>query len=491
MPERPRVRFAPSPTGDLHVGNARTALFNWLFARHYEGDFVVRIEDTDRARISERFEKGILSDLMWLGIDWDEGPEKDGGFGPYHQFERLDIYNHYLEKLIGEDGVYPCYCTEDELKAERKTLLSRGMMPRYQGKCRNLTDKDKRRLETEGRRPAFRFRVPGGIVEFNDLIRGPMRFTSNSIGDFIIVRSNSIPAYNFAVVIDDHLMGITNVIRGEDHLSNTPIQMLLYKAFGFEPPLFAHHSLILGKDRSKLSKRHGALAVKDFRDKGILPEVLLNYLSLLGSSSASGREICSVDESINEFSLKRAGKSGAIFDEDKLRWLNKKYIQNYNIEKLTKLSRPFIKDAGYDCDFPDRSWLHSVVEAVRGNLGTLSDIGDYIDLFFDERYVISDDAASVLKGKDAEVVVKSLHDALMLEGCTKDNLYRCVIDVVSSKTGFEGKKLFLPVRAAITGKTSGPELDKLFAILGRESLLKRVRWAMDRLKANCLPPPSA
>ncbi|MBE9546605.1 MAG: glutamate--tRNA ligase [Proteobacteria bacterium] len=478
MSEKPRVRFAPSPTGNLHVGNARTALFNWLFARHYGGDFVVRIEDTDRARTFEKFEKGIIEDLRWLGIVWDEGPEKDGEFGPYHQFERIDIYNRYLKELVDEDNVYPCYCTEDELEAERNALLSRKVMPRYMGKCRNLTDEERRRLESEGRSPAFRFKVPEGVVEFNDLIRGPMKFDCDVIGDFIIVRSNGIPAYNFAVVIDDHLMKITHVIRGEDHLSNTPLQLLLYKALGFEPPLFAHHSLILGKDRSKLSKRHGAVSVSDFRDRGVLPEALLNYLSLLGGSFAGTREICSVDEIIEEFSLERAGRSGAIFDEGKLEWLNKAYIRNYSTPKLTELLVPFIEDAGYNCDTIDRKWLHSVVEAIRDNLGTFSEIGDYIDVFFDERYEVSGDAAQILKEEYAGAVVKSLHDALISEECAEDDLYRCVMDIVSSKTGFKGKKLFMPVRAAITGKTWGPELDRLFAILGKETLLKRVKQAI-------------
>lgn len=478
MSERPRVRFAPSPTGDFHVGNARTALFNWFFARHYGGDFIVRIEDTDRARTSEKFEKGILRDLRWLSINWDEGPGKDGGFGPYHQFERLDIYDHYLKKLIEEDRVYPCYCTDEELEAERKDLLLKRMMPRYMGRCKNLSDREKRRLESEGKRPAFRFKVGEDIVEFDDLIRGAMKFDCDSIGDFIIVRSNGVPAYNFAVVIDDHLMEITHVIRGEDHLSNTPIQMLIYKTLGFEAPRFAHHSLILGKDRSKLSKRHGDVAVKAFRDKGVLPDAFLNYLSILGSSFVGVREICTIDEIIKKFSLKKAGRSGAIFDEDKLRWLNKAYIRKYKTEKLTELLIPFINDAGYDCDIMDRQWLHSVVEAIKDNLGALSEIGDYIDVFFDEKYEISEDAASTLKNGYAPAVLKSLHEALMLEECTEDNLYSCIVDVVSNKMGFKGKKLFMPIRIAITGKTWGPELDKLFAILGKESLLKRVKEAI-------------
>ncbi len=477
MSEKPRVRFAPSPTGDLHLGNARTALFNWLFARHYGGDFIVRIENTDKARTSERFEKGILEDLRWLSIDWDEGPEKDGEFGPYHQFERLDIYDHYLKKLIDEDKVYRCYCTDGELEAERKALISKRMMPRYMGKCKNLSDKEKRRFESEGRRSAFRFKVGEGKVEFNDLIRKGVKFDCDSIGDFIVVRSNGVPAYNFAVVVDDHLMEITHVIRGEDHLSNTALQLLIYKALGFNPPRFAHHSLILGKDRSKLSKRHGAVSVKAFRDKGILPDAFSNYLSILGSSFAGVREICDIDEIINVFSLEKAGRSGAIFDEDKLIWLNKAYIRKCDTEKLTGLLIPFIKDAGYDCGIMDRRWLHSVVEAIRGNLGVLSEAGEYIDVFFDDKYKILEDAASVLKEGYASTVVKSLQEALMSENCTQDDLYSCIVNIVSNKTGFKGKKLFMPMRAAITGKTWGPELDRLFAILGKKSLLKRVKEA--------------
>ena len=348
MSRKYRVRFAPSPTGDLHVGNARTALFNWLFAKHYEGRFILRIEDTDQERTSRIFERNLLEDLKWLSLYWDEGPEKGGEFGPYHQIERLPLYNTYLKKLIADERVYPCYCTEEELEAERLTLLSMKMMPRYMGKCRNLTDSERKSLETKGRNAAFRFKVKPGSIEFDDLIRGSMKFEGEAIGDFIIVRSNGIPSYNFAVVIDDHLMEITHVIRGEDHLSNTAIQILLYGALGFTPPSFAHHSLILGRDRSKLSKRHGSVSVREFRKKGILPKALLNYLSLLGGSLGEGKEFASLDEIIDMFSLERAGKSGAIFDESKLKWLNAMYIRDCDVETLIELLSPFLKKAGYD-----------------------------------------------------------------------------------------------------------------------------------------------
>jgi nondiscriminating glutamyl-tRNA synthetase len=265
--EKPRVRFAPSPTGDLHVGNARTALFNWMFARHYGGEFILRIEDTDPVRTSREFEFRILEDLAWLAIDWDEGPGKEGGKGPYHQQERLHLYDHYLKKLIEAGVVYPCYCTEAELEAERAELIFRKMMPRYMGKCRNLSDTARKTMADQGRMPSYRFRIGAGRIEFSDLIRGAMKFDAGALGDFIVVRSNGIPAYNFAVVVDDHLMSISHVIRGEDHLSNTALQLLIYEALGFKPPIFAHHSLILGKDRSKLSKRHGSVAVREFRER--------------------------------------------------------------------------------------------------------------------------------------------------------------------------------------------------------------------------------
>jgi len=478
MPHRPRVRFAPSPTGDLHIGNARTALFNWLFARHNGGDFILRIEDTDQERTSRIFEKNILEDLKWLSIDWDEGPGKGGEFGPYHQIERLDVYNRYLEKLIAEGRVYPCYCTEEELEEERLGLLAMKMMPRYMGKCLRLTESERKKLEDEGRKPAFRFKVESGPIEFKDLIRGNMKFEGEAIGDFIIVRSTGIPAYNFAVVIDDHLMEITHVIRGEDHLSNTAIQILLYRALDLTPPLFAHHALVLGKDRSKLSKRHGSVSVREFRNKGILSEALINYLSLLGGSLGEGKEVASVEEIINMFSLDRAGKSGAIFDEDKLKWLNAIYIRNCDVDKLTELLLPFIKEAGYDFTPPDRDWLHQVVGALKDNLVTLADIGEYMGIFIDEKFRITEEASAILKGNTAAPVLKVLREMLVQNNIPDHNFYPALINSVRKKTGLKAKELYMPIRAAVTGRTSGPELEKIFSILGKESILKRLRLAI-------------
>ena len=385
-------------------------------ARNSGGTFVLRIEDTDRERTFAEFEKGIIEDLKWLGIDWDEGPEKDGGFGPTTSLHRLPIYKSFLDKLISDGRVYKCYCTEEELALERQSLFSRGLMPRYMGKCRDYTEEQCRELEKSGLKPSYRFRVGEGMIEFDDVIRGPMKFNCEAVGDFIIVRSNGIPAYNFAVVIDDHLMEITHVIRGEDHLSNTAVQIMVYRALGFEPPNFAHHSLILAKDRAKLSKRHGSVSVKDFREKGILPEAMINYLALLGSSFAEAKEILSKDEMIRDFSLDRAGKSGAIFDEDKLEWVNEHYIRQSPPEDLLKKAEPFLETDGYKTEAIDRPWLAAVVSSVQGEMKKLSDAGKVISIFFDDRFELSEDARRVLESERASNVVTALVGILLDDG---------------------------------------------------------------------------
>lgn len=475
--EKPRVRFAPSPTGDLHVGNARTALFNWLYARHFGGKLILRIEDTDQERTTKAFEANLLEDLKWLTLDWDEGPEKNGAVGPYRQSERLDLYGGFLKNLIREEKVYPCYCTEEELELERTSLLARKIAPRYMGKCRNLTLEERRRLEAQGRKPTYRFRVPPGAIAFQDQIRGPMRFEGEAIGDFIIVRSNGIPAYNFAVVIDDHFMEISTVIRGEDHLSNTAIQLMLYKALGFAPPEFAHHSLILGQDRAKLSKRHGSVAVREFREKGIFPEALLNYLALLGGSIGEGREVCSVEEIVAAFSLDRAGKSGAIFDEDKLVWLNSLYLHNESPDSLRDQLRPFIGKAGYDADSLEPSWLDRMVAAVQPNLAVLADIGPYLAMLVKDEFPVEDDAASLLQEENSQAVIRALLLLIEEKDFSREDFYPQVMTQLRNATGAKGKKLFMPVRAALTGSTRGPELDKIFSLLGRQSVMARLKKA--------------
>ena len=471
----PRVRFAPSPTGDLHVGNARTALFNWLFARHFGGRFVFRVEDTDRDRTSDVFEQNILADLKWLRLDWDEGPDKDGPFGPYRQSERLDVYGRHLDRLREKGLIYPCFCTEEELEAERASLIARRTMPRYLGKCRDLDEKTRRKLEGEGRKPAFRFRVGKGLIEFRDLIRGPMKFDCEAIGDFIIVRSTGVPAYNFAVVVDDHLMEITHVIRGEDHLSNTALQIMLYLALGYEPPEFAHHGLILAEDRTKLSKRHGAVNVRELRARGFLPEALFNFLALLGSSYGEGREILSPDELISGFSLDRVGRGGSVFDEDKLAWMNSYYIHHAETERLIALLGPFAASRGYDPGSMDGPWLAAVVDAAKHNAASLDEIAGYLDVFTDGKFTVGPEAAAILETEESKKVLMALADALVGIGEGDEADFRTVIPAVKRVTGLSGKLLFMPVRAALTGRMSGPELDRVFAILGRKGMLRRLQ----------------
>ncbi|MCG6534476.1 MAG: glutamate--tRNA ligase [Syntrophales bacterium LBB04] len=459
----------------MHVGNARTALFNWMFARHHGGDFILRIEDTDESRSAPAYQVNLLNDLTWLGLDWDEGPHKDGSYGPYKQSERLDIYDSHLQKLVTANLVYPCYCTEEELEEERHALILSKRMPRYMGKCRKLTPRQRREKEAAGRKPSFRFKVPDETVEFTDLIRGAIKFEGSAIGDFIIVRSNGMPAYNFAVVIDDYLMGITHVIRGEDHLSNTALQIMLYRAFGFAPPTFAHHCLILGKDRAKLSKRHGSVSVGEFRKQGILPEALLNYLGLLGSSFTEGKEVLTREEMIAGFALERASKSGAIFDEEKLHWLNAIYIRNCATEDLAKRLSPFLEQAGYEIDELDPARFYQIIDLIKNDITTLAEISNHIDIFFADKYALTSEAKQMLEKENALKVVQAFAECLTTSNAAPRELYPTAIKYAKEKADVKGKDLFMPIRAAITGKVRGPELDKVFAILGKDTALNRLK----------------
>ena len=473
---KPRVRFAPSPTGEFHVGNARTALFNWMFARHNGGSFILRIEDTDESRSALSYQISLFDDLSWLGLDWDEGPQKNGSYGPYKQSERLGIYKDHLQKLIDADMVYPCYCTEEELEEERQNLILSKRMPRYMGKCRSLTKEEKELKEREGRNHSYRFKVQPQTIEFEDLIRGAMKFEGDAIGDFIIVRSNGMPAYNFAVVIDDHLMNITHVIRGEDHLSNTALQIMLYRAFDFAPPTFAHHSLILGKDRAKLSKRHGSVSIGEFRKRGFLPAAMINYLGLLGSSFTDAKEVLSREEMIAGFTLERASRSGAVFDEDKLRWLNAIYIRNSKTEDLVEELKPFMEQSFLKSEIMSSEWFKQIIELVKTDLITLAEIENHIDIFFEDKYKITVKAEKILRNDTSLMVLKAFAEYLNNHNDdVPQSLYTSAIKYVKEKTGAKGKELFMPIRAALTGKVHGPELDKVFVVLGKDTALKRLK----------------
>jgi len=471
-----RLRFAPSPTGELHVGNARTAALNWLFARSLGGTFVLRIEDTDRERSTDAFAAGICDDLHWLGIGWDEGPDCGGAYGPYRQSERFDLYERYLAELRGGGRVYPCYCTEEELEEERSAQLARRVAPRYGGKCRRLTPDQRREQEARGRRPAWRFLSEQTTLAFDDLIRGPVKFEGADIGDFIIVRSSGLPAYNFAVVVDDHLMRISHVIRGEDHLSNTAPQLMLYRALGFDPPVFAHHSLVLGADHAKLSKRHGAVSVRAFRDEGFLPEALLNYLALLGGSVADGKEIGTSSELIASFSLDRLGKGGAVFDEDKLKWLNAAHLKRIDGGRLAEQLLPFSGETGrrMAAENPDR--FRQVAEACRDNLRTLTDIAPFMEIFDPLRFAPTPEALRTA-GQEREVLA-AFQEGFHQEQ-TGDGYFRRVVRRAEEETGRKGKRLLLPLRLALTGRSDGPQLERIVVLLGAEEVSARIEKALN------------
>src|SRR5919197_3708238 len=381
-----RVRFAPSPTGQLHVGNARTALFNWLLAHGKDGIFILRIEDTDVERSTRESEAGILEDLRWLGLEWDEGPDIGGSHGPYRQSERLHLYTSYANELLGGGHAYYCFCSPQKLESDRKSDLAAGRPPRYHGTCRLLAPNDVHARLEAGEKPVIRFKVPERVeVTFQDLVRGDVTFNTEVIGDPVLVRSDGIPAYNFAVVVDDALMAVTHVIRGEDHISNTPRQILLYEALGFTAPTFAHLALVLGPDHSPLSKRHGATSVAEFRAKGYLPEALVNYLALIGWSPralASGRasgdepELLPIDELARRFSLDRVGLGAGVFDEEKLAWVNRHYLKLADPLRLAKLSVPYFFAAGVSMTPGERGlgFLAAGMPIASGSVDRLSDV---------------------------------------------------------------------------------------------------------------------
>lgn len=480
-----RVRFAPSPTGPFHIGGARSALFNWLLAKKHGGKLVLRIEDTDLERSTKESEENIKEALRWLGITWDEGIDAGGPYGPYRQTERLDIYRQYTEKLLVEGKAYYCYCTEEEIEAERQAQLAKGETPCYSGRCRHLTDEDKSRLAAEGRKPVVRFSVPlNKPIVFTDMVRGTVSFDSNGVGDFVIVKSDGIPVYNYAVVIDDALMHITHVIRAEEHLSNTPRQILLYDALGFDLPKFGHISLILGKDRTKMSKRHGATSVEQYRKLGYLPEAIDNFLALLGWAPSGEQEIFTLDELVQEFSMDRVAKNPAVFDIDKLNWINAHYIKKADPELITDLAIPHLKEAGYINELlpEQREWLVKVVAVLQEYISYAGQIVDHIDIFFkDDVEFETEEACEILRDADVPAVMDSFRAKLKALEELEGPAVKALLKSITKELKLGGKKVFMPVRIAITGKMHGPDLDKIIPIIGRERVLKRIETSLRKL----------
>ncbi|NPV89917.1 MAG: glutamate--tRNA ligase [Firmicutes bacterium] len=493
MMEQVRVRFAPSPTGYLHIGGARTALYNWFFARQNQGKLILRIEDTDSERIKEDSVGQILDSLEWLGIDWDEGPGRGGDSGPYFQSQRKNLYTSAAKTLIQSGKAYYCFCAEDELKAERERQRQEGVPFRYNRKCRDLSPDEVHKLLEQGIEPVVRIKLPdSGQMVVNDLIRGKVSFNYDQLDDFIIIKSNGLPTYNFACVVDDHEMQISHVIRAEEHLSNTPKQQYTYEALGYVIPQFAHISMILAPDRSKLSKRHGATSVSEFKEMGCLPEAITNYLTLLGWSPPEEQsEIFSTEQTIRNFSLDQVSKTAAVYDINKLIWLNGQYMNSYDLEKLAYHALPFlIREGLVDNDTADqnRDYIRSVIKAVRERVKTLQELAEACRYFFQD--VTDYDE----KGREKYFRQKASEDLLIkcrerladIEVFNAENTEKAYRDLIE-ELGIKGGLIIHPTRLALTGRTASPGLFDVMTILGKEKCLERLDqaiWFIKTDKAN-------
>ncbi|MBU0516007.1 MAG: glutamate--tRNA ligase [Proteobacteria bacterium] len=485
-----RVRFAPSPTGRLHVGNARTAVFNYLFARARGGRLVLRVEDTDRVRSRAEYETEQADDLRWLGVTWDEGPDRGGDYGPYRQSERLELYQEHVARLTEAGLTFRCYCTDEELEADRRQLLASRLPPRYVGRCRHLTEAERRAREAEGRGGAVRFRVEDQDLAFIDLIRADKKFPAGSVGDFVLLRADGTPTYTLAAVVDDALMEISHVIRGEDHLSNTARQLMLYAAWGYDPPRFAHHSLLVGPDRQKLSKRHGGTSVREFRDRGVLPEAFINYLCFLGGGLGGG-EFFEPNDLVEAWDLSRTGKAAAVFDESKLEWFNREHLRALTPPELTRRLRPWWERAhlldGTTIVEGDRSGtelftptddigirrilsdedLTLVSGAISPMIHTLNEGVDLAEPFFVAPKGVA------LPGA-ARPAIESLGDQLNGVPNLTPAAAKSMMVEIGRRTGLKGRALFHPVRLALTGRDRGPELDVIVSVLGPTECRRRL-----------------
>ncbi len=491
-----RVRIAPSPTGPLHIGTARTALFNYLHARHVGGTFILRLEDTDQVRSTIAFEKDILDGLHWLGLHWDEGPEvageaARGPYAPYRQMQRLPSYAEAAIQLLAEDRAYPCYCLPEELEADRKAQEAAKLPPKYVGRCATLTSADRVAREAEGRRGALRFRVGEGVVAFDDIVRGHVEIdVSNLGGDFVIVRADGNPLYHFTVVVDDAAMAITHVIRGEDHLSNTPKHILLFRALGHPVPVFAHLPLILNPDRSKMSKRKSQTAVGDYIAQGFIREAIVNYLALLGWATGSEEEVLSLDEIVERFDIHAVHKGGAVFDRERLEWLNGQWIRRLEPDDLIDRLRPFVEAelmAGRIDWMPEDDELRALLPIVQERIPTLGAIGDLVgflwvkDLSLDATTLVPKrwDAATTREGLAAAREVIAESDPVAFEADELEPPLRALAEARGWKAG----DLFMAIRVAVTGRTATPPLFDTLVALGRDRVLARLDQALVLLSA--------
>ena len=481
-----RVRYAPSPTGHLHIGNARTALFNYLFARHNGGDFIIRIEDTDTKRNIEDGEKSQLDNLKWLGMDWDESPANPGEYGPYRQSERADIYQPLIDQLLASNRAYKCYCTPEELEAEREAQRARGEMPHYSGKCSHLTPEEQAQKEAQGLEPVIRFRVPKNTeFKFHDMVKGEISFESDNVGgDFVIQKRDGMPTYNFAVAVDDHMMKITHVLRGDDHIANTPKQLMIYDAFGWQAPEFGHMTLIINSETGKkLSKRDESILqfIEQYRELGYLPEAMFNFIALLGWSPVGEDEIFSQDELIKMFDPNRLSKSPAAFDAKKLEWVNNHYIKAMDLDVLVEMCLPDLQKAGRvseDLSAEELERVKKIVALYQPQMSYAAQIVELSELFFTEHPVLDDAAKEVLAGETVPQVLAAFKAKLEAMDTVEAPSVKAAIKEVQKETGVKGKNLFMPIRVAVSGQTHGPELPETVELLGKEKALAHLEQVL-------------
>lgn len=485
MTTKVRTRFAPSPTGFLHIGGARTTLYNWLFARHHKGTFILRVEDTDEVRSTAESVTAILDSIKWLGLNWDEGPldEKTdkGPFSPYFQMQRVDLYRKYLDQLLKEGKAYRCYCTKEELEEMRRLATLEKRPPRYDGRCRSLTDAQRAANESAGKKWSVRFKMPtDGVTIVEDVIRGNVSFENKLQQDLVIWKTTDGPTYNFCNVIDDHLMEVTHVTRGDEHLSNTPSQVQIYLAFGWKPPVFAHLSMILGPDGSKLSKRHGATSVLEYRDQGYLPHTMRNYLALLGWSTSDSQQLFTDEELIAKFDLAGCQKSPATFDTVKLQWMNGEYIRQMSIDELIGHAKPFLEKAGLlGLPGPD---LRKTIALEKEKFKLLSEIPTLIEFFY-KPVAMQPKAEKNLSAPGVKQTLLELADVLQNFSPFEDKALEARIRKFCEEKGLKVGQVFHPVRAAVTGRAEGPTLFLMLEVMGRDTVVARLREAAAKLVA--------
>ena len=466
-----RCRFAPAPSGSLHVGNVRSALFSWLWARRNGGTFILRVEDTDASRVTEEAVHGVLEDLRWLGLDWDEGPEVGGPYAPYRQSQRMDLYRETADRLLSQGDAYRCYCTAEELDERRKAALARGEAPGYDGRCRDLTAQEREAFEAEGRTSVVRFRMPEQEWVVEDLVKGTVRFAADQQRDFVLMRSDGSPVFLLALAVDDLMMGVTHVVRGDDLLSSAPRNMAVIRALGGTPPAYAHLPQVLGPDRQPLSKRHGSTSVQAFREQGFLPEALVNYLALLGWSAGEDREFLTREEMIASFDLERVSSNPAAFDTEKLTWMNNHYIQQTDDDDLAARCLHFLTEAGL---MPDPVLLRAAMPIVKERMKTLAESVELLRFLFTDDIAPNEKAASLI-AKAPPGYLSAAATSLEAVDPWDAASIASALDSLAESAGLNRTKGWQPVRAAATGSNISPPLPESLALLGKERTIARVR----------------